>query len=135
MNNAAFLGTGLLGAGMVERMLRQGDHVTVWNRTEAKARALQTLGANVAPTLGDAVAGAERVHMALRDDAVVDEIVAQIAPRLREGAMVIDHSTTAPAATAARLKRSEESGIRLIHAPVFMTPRSEEHTSELQSQR
>jgi 3-hydroxyisobutyrate dehydrogenase-like beta-hydroxyacid dehydrogenase len=29
MNNVAFLGTGLLGSAMVERMLVQGDSVTV----------------------------------------------------------------------------------------------------------
>ena len=41
MATVAFLGTGLLGQGMVEGMLRRGDAVTVWNRTEAKARALE----------------------------------------------------------------------------------------------
>ena len=39
MATVAFLGTGLLGGAMVEGMLRRGDAVTVWNRTEAKARA------------------------------------------------------------------------------------------------
>ena len=41
MATVAFLGTGLLGSGMVEGMLRRGDAVTVWNRTESKARALE----------------------------------------------------------------------------------------------
>ena len=40
MASVAFLGTGMLGGAMVEGMLRRGDSVTVWNRTEAKARAL-----------------------------------------------------------------------------------------------
>ena len=47
MAHVAFLGTGLLGAGMVERMLAQGTRVTVWNRTAAKARALEDAGATV----------------------------------------------------------------------------------------
>ena len=82
MASVAFLGTGLLGGAMVEGMLRRGDTVTVWNRTEAKARALEAFGAKVAATPGDAVAGAERVHMTLPDDDVVDQIVAAFAPRL-----------------------------------------------------
>ena len=41
MASVAFLGTGLLGGAMVEGMLRRGDSVTVWNRTAAKARALE----------------------------------------------------------------------------------------------
>ena len=48
MAKVAFIGTGLLGSAMVEGMLRRGDTVTVWNRTEAKARALEAKGAKVA---------------------------------------------------------------------------------------
>ena len=50
MASVAFLGTGLLGGAMVEGMLRRGDQVMVWNRTEAKARALEAFGAKVAAT-------------------------------------------------------------------------------------
>ena len=122
MATVGFLGTGLLGSGMVERMLRRGNAVTVWNRTAAKARALEPLGAKVAATPGDAVAGAEHVHMTLPDDAVVDEILAQVAPRLRSDATVIDHSTTSPRGTKARIPRLNAAGVRFIHAPVFMAP-------------
>ena len=122
MATVGFLGTGLLGSGMVERMLRRGDAVTVWNRTAAKARALEPLGAKVAGTPGDAVAGAEHVHMTLPDDAVVDEMLAQVAPRLRNNAIVIDHSTTLPEATNGRAAQMRAQGIRYVHAPVFMSP-------------
>ena len=122
MANVAFLGTGLLGSGMAEGMLGRGNTVTVWNRTEAKARALEALGAKVAPSPEEAVVAADYVHMALPDDGVVDAIVARIGSRLRPGAVVIDHSTTSPAGAKERLARTETQGIRFIHAPVFMTP-------------
>jgi 3-hydroxyisobutyrate dehydrogenase len=122
MATVGFLGTGLLGSGMVERMLRQGDAVTVWNRTASKAHALEALGAQVAATPDDAVARAERVHMTLPDDAVVDQIVEGCAGRLRPDALVIDHSTTSPRGTAARVPRLNAAGIRFLHAPVFMSP-------------
>src|SRR5262245_48649313 len=105
MANVAFIGTGLLGSGMVEGMLRRGDAVTVWNRTESKARALEQFGATVAASPADAVAGANRVHMTLPDDAVVDEIVGAFKPRLRPGATVIDHTTTSPRGTKTRVER------------------------------
>src|SRR5438132_2608578 len=111
MATVGFLGTGLLGSGMVERMLRRGDTVTVWNRTASKARALEPLGAKVAATPGDAVAGAEHVHMTLPDDAVVDEILEKVRPLLRKGAVVIDHSTTSPAGTKKRVPRLNGAGI------------------------
>jgi len=122
MASVAFLGTGMLGGAMVEGMLRRGDSVTVWNRTEAKARALQAFGATVAATPGDAVAGAGRVHMTLPDDEVVDQIVAALTPRLPKDAIVIDHSTTSPRGTMARVARLNAAGVKFLHAPVFMSP-------------
>src|SRR5215210_6307750 len=122
MATVAFLGTGLLGSGMVEGMLRRGDAVTVWNRTEAKARALEPLGARVASSPGDAVAGADRVHMTLPDDAVVDQIAEAIAARLKPGTIIIDHSTTSPQGAKARIDGARKDGIKFLHAPVFMSP-------------
>ena len=122
MADVAFIGTGLLGSAMVEGMLKRGDSVTVWNRTESKARALEAAGAQVAASPGDAVAGAERVHMTLPDDAVVNDIGEGIAPRLRRDAIVIDHSTTSPPGAKSRIARARKGGIKFIHAPVFMSP-------------
>ena len=122
MARVAFLGTGLLGGAMVEGMLRRGDAVTVWNRTEAKARALETFGARVAATPGDAVAGADRVHMTLPDDEVVDQIVAAFTPQLPKETIVIDHSTASPRGTKTRIPRLNAAGLKFLHAPVFMSP-------------
>ena len=121
MSRLAFLGTGLLGSGMVECLLRRGNDVTVWNRTEAKARALEAFGATVARTPEEAVAGVERVHMALSDDAAVDAMVDRIA-QAAAGAIIVDHTTTSPAGTKERLQRTVRGGVRLVHAPVFMSP-------------
>jgi 3-hydroxyisobutyrate dehydrogenase-like beta-hydroxyacid dehydrogenase len=90
--------------------------------TAAKARALEPLGARVAATPGDAVAGADHVHMTLPDDAVVDQMLEIVTPRLRTSAIVIDHSTTSPRGTKARIPRLNAAGVRFIHAPVFMSP-------------
>src|SRR5262249_14997025 len=75
-----------------------------------------------APDAGDAVAAAEHVHLALTDDPVVDAILAEVTPRLQPGAIVIDHSTTSPAATADRAARLSAASVRFLHAPVFMSP-------------
>lgn len=116
----AFLGTGLLGSGMVECLSRRGNEVTAWNRTESKARALEAFGVRVARTPEEAVAGVERVHMALSDDAAVDTMLERIAPAT--SAVIVDHTTTSPAGTRERLSRTARSGIKFVHAPVFMSP-------------
>lgn len=122
MTDIAFLGTGLLGGAFVEAAAGRGDRVTVWNRTASKARALERFGATVAPSPADAVRGAERVHLVLTDDVVVEEVVASLRPGLGGGTIVLDHSTTHPALTAERLRRLNAEGVRYLHCPVFIGP-------------
>jgi 3-hydroxyisobutyrate dehydrogenase-like beta-hydroxyacid dehydrogenase len=107
---------------MVEGMLRRGDAVTVWNRTPAKAAALERLGARVAATPAEAVSSAARIHLTLSDDAAVDGMLSQVIAALSPGAVVIDHTTTAPAGTIVRYTRMQAFGVRFLHAPVFMSP-------------
>jgi len=121
MSHIAFLGTGLLGSAIVENLLRRGHQVTVWNRTASKARALAALGAVVATSPEDAAAAAERVHMALSDDAAVDGMLERIAPLVGR-TIVVDHTTTSPAGTKDRLQRAAGRGLQFVHAPVFMSP-------------
>lgn len=122
MAAVAFIGTGLLGSGMVEAMLGHGNSVTVWNRTAAKARALEPLGAKVAATPEAAIAGADRVHMVLSDDEAVDAMLARLAPHLPAGSLVIDHTTTSPSGNAKRVPAANARGFGFLHAPVFMSP-------------
>jgi len=122
MTHIAFLGTGLLGSGFVEAAAKRGDQVTVWNRTIEKARALEPLGVRVAATPADAVRGATTVHLVLKDDAVVDEVIAALRPGLEPDAIIIDHTTTQPALTAARSRRLNAEGVHYLHCPVFIGP-------------
>jgi 3-hydroxyisobutyrate dehydrogenase-like beta-hydroxyacid dehydrogenase len=122
MTPIAFLGTGLLGSGLAEAAAKRGDQVTVWNRTTNKARALEPFGIRVAATPADAVRGAERVHLVLKDDTVVDEVIAAFRRGLAPNAVIVDHTTTQPARTAARATRLNAEGVQYIHCPVFIGP-------------
>ena len=122
MANVAFLGTGLLGAALAEAAAKRGDTVSAWNRTFEKARALVPLGIKAAATPAEAVQGATRVHLVLKDDAVVDDVIAAARPMLAPNAVLLDHTTTQPALTAARAARLAEQGVAYLHCPVFMGP-------------
>jgi 3-hydroxyisobutyrate dehydrogenase-like beta-hydroxyacid dehydrogenase len=122
MTRISFLGTGLLGSAFVEAALGRGDHVTVWNRTIEKARALEAFGANVATDPAEAVRGAARVHLVLRDDASVESVINQLRPGLSPEAIIVDHTTTLPAPTAERATRLNAEGVRYLHCPVFIGP-------------
>ena len=79
-----FFGTGLMGTGFVRRMLANGHAVNVWNRSPRKARALVAQGAVAFHDPAAALAGAERIHLSLADDASVDALLEPLA-----GVMVI----------------------------------------------
>ena len=87
MANIAFLGTGLLGAAFAEAAAKRGDSVTAWNRSADKAQGLAALGIALAGTPAEAVRSASRVHITLKDDAVVDAIIADLRPGLAAGAI------------------------------------------------
>jgi 3-hydroxyisobutyrate dehydrogenase len=120
----AFLGMGLLGSNFVRAMRRRDLDVQVWNRTPARARALEADGARAFDDPAAAVRGASRVHVAVSDDAAVDDVLEKARPGLAPDVIVVDHTTTSPAGAAARSARWAERGVAFQHAPVFMGPQN-----------
>ncbi|MDR3693510.1 NAD(P)-dependent oxidoreductase [Mucilaginibacter sp.] len=118
----AFLGMGLLGSNFVKAMTSKGDHVQVWNRTASRAKALEAFGAKAFESAADAVKGADVVHLCVKDDAAVDQVLEQAAPGLKKGAYIIDHTTTSAKGAIERTKAWKERGFTYLHAPVFMGP-------------
>ena len=122
MANIAFLGTGLLGGAFAEAAAKRGDSVTAWNRSIDKVHALAQFGVKAAATPAAAVRGAARVHIVVKDDAVVDEVIEAARSGLSPDAILIDHTTTLPALTAKRAERLHAAGLKYLHCPVFMGP-------------
>jgi 3-hydroxyisobutyrate dehydrogenase len=122
MATIAFLGTGLLGGAFAEAAAQRGDIVTAWNRSPDKVRQLAQFGVKAASSPADAVRGASRVHLVLKDDAVVEEVLAAAKPGLSADAVVIDHTTTLPKLTAERATRLNAQSVKYLHCPVFMGP-------------
>lgn len=120
----AFFGMGLLGSGFVRAALRRGEVVHVWNRTVAKARALEIDGAKVFEDPAEAARGATRVHLTLSDDAAVDEVLERARPGFAPGVVLVDHTTTSPTGTRARAAQWSGRGVEFQHAPVFMGPQN-----------
>ena len=119
-----FLGTGLLGANFVRAFRRRNEVDHVWNRSPDKARALRDVGAIPFDSPSEAVRAATRIHLALVDDATVDSVLEQVRAGLSNGTTIVDHTTTAPAATGDRVRRWTERGFVFQHAPVFMGPQN-----------
>jgi 3-hydroxyisobutyrate dehydrogenase len=120
----AFFGMGLLGSNFARAALRRGEQVQVWNRSAGKARALEPAGAKAFDDPAQAARGATRIHLALSDDAAVDEVLLRARPGFEAAVTVVDHTTTSPAGARARAERFQAEGITFLHAPVFMGPQN-----------
>lgn len=120
----AFLGMGLLGSNFVRAMINKGAQVNVWNRTTSKAKALEQYGAKAFENLADAVKDASVIHVTLKDDGTVNEVLEMARPSLKTGAVIIDHTTTSADGAIERTKHWKELGFTYLHAPVFMGPQN-----------
>ena len=118
----AFFGTGLMGSGFVRRLRATGHEVNVWNRSAAKARALEAHGAHAFDDPAAALAGVQRIHLSLADDASVDAVLEPLVAAIPKDTWIVDHTTTAVRPTAERVARWDARGCRFVHAPVFMGP-------------
>ncbi len=72
----------------------------------------------------EAVKGATRLHLALSDDAAVDDVLERARPGFGPDLVIVDHTTTSPSGTATRAARWAERGVAFQHAPVFMGPQN-----------
>lgn len=118
----AFLGMGLLGSNFTRALIKKGEKVQVWNRTASKAKALEAYGAKAFDHVTDAVKGADRIHITLKDDASVNEVLEQAREGFKPGVIIIDHTTTSTSGAAERTELWKKRGYTYIHAPVFMGP-------------
>jgi 3-hydroxyisobutyrate dehydrogenase len=97
----AFIGLGVMGFPMAGHLKAAGHDVTVYNRSPDKAaRWVEKHGGASAPTIAQAVTGAELVALCVGNDDDVRDVVAQILPAMAEGGVIVDHTTTS--ATVAR---------------------------------
>jgi 3-hydroxyisobutyrate dehydrogenase len=124
MATIAVLGTGLLGAGMVENLLDKGQTVRIWNRTREKLEPLTEKGAVACDSPADCVRGASRVHLVLSEDLAVDAVIEQLRPGLDDAnTPVIDHTTNRPDLVRARFDALRADAVRYVSTPVFMAPK------------
>ena len=116
----AVLGIGLMGQPMSRRLCEAGYRVRVWNRSPAKARAMQAHGATAFHTPAEAVAQADIVITMLQDGPAVASVLFQqgVAEALRPGSLVVDMSSIQPREARDHAARLGEMGLAHLDAPV-----------------
>lgn len=127
--NIGFIGTGVMGARMVKRLLAAGYHVMVHNRSIEKTESLVQLGANRADTIAELVRHShvictclsmpnDVIDVYLRKDGVIESA--------RPGTICLDFTTVGPDTSRTVAKQAEEKEVYFLDAPVSGGPEGAE---------
>jgi 2-hydroxy-3-oxopropionate reductase len=116
MTKVTVLGTGLMGARMARNLVAAGHHVTVWNRSIEKARAVE--GATVAETPSQAVSGAGVVISMLSDGRTSAAVQVQATGGFANGATWVEMGSIKPEEARAHAARLAEARVGYVDAPV-----------------
>jgi 3-hydroxyisobutyrate dehydrogenase-like beta-hydroxyacid dehydrogenase len=121
MANVGFIGLGVMGSQMVNRLLSKGHSVTGYNRTRAKAEWLVQKGMKWADS-PRAVASAADYTFAMVTNAAAIQAIAEgpdgLLAGLSAGKIFIDMSTVSPAVSRALAAKVRAAGADMVDSPV-----------------
>src|SRR6185437_2572245 len=115
----AFIGLGVMGYPMAGHLARAGHEVAVFNRTPAKAEKWAAeYGGRAAPSVADAVKGAELVALCVGNDDDVRQVVGETLPALQQGAIIVDHTKASAKLAREMAEAASQRGCFFVDAPV-----------------
>lgn len=121
MANLGYIGLGVMGSRMVNRLLDKGHTVTGYNRTRSKAQWLIDRGMRWADSPREVVEAAGITLSMLTDSAALEEVVAGpggVLAAIAPGKIFIDMSTVSPAISRELADRVRAKGGEMVDAPV-----------------
>lgn len=121
MAKVGFVGLGVMGGHMVERLLSKGHEVVGYNRTRSKARWLVDKGMRWADSPKDVARASDYTFAMVTNSAALQAItegVDGLLAGLSAGKIFIDMSTVSPNASRALAAKVRECGADMVDSPV-----------------
>ena len=121
MANLAFVGLGVMGSQMVNRLLSKGHTVSGYNRTRSKAQWLIDQGMKWADSPRAAADAADVVFAMVTNSAALAAVTDGpdgILSGLRPGKVFVDMSTVSPEVSRALAERVRQQGADMVDSPV-----------------
>ncbi len=119
MTTCAFLGLGVMGFPMAGHLVAAGYDVRVWNRTYATSKKwAETHKGRAYDTLEAAVNEADIVFMCVGNDADVIEVATPTLNAMRQGGILIDHTTASAECARTCYAMAQKKEIGFIDAPI-----------------
>ncbi|MFB4277748.1 NAD(P)-dependent oxidoreductase [Nonomuraea sp. MTCD27] len=116
--NIGFVGLGIMGSPMAANLLKSGHVVTGYDVSAARVEQLAGLGGKGAPSVVDAVAGADVVITMLPDSPQVEEVAPLVIEYGKPNLLYIDMSTIKPETSRWVARQAAAVGVRALDAPV-----------------
>jgi len=119
--NLGFIGLGVMGSEMVDRLLSKGHNVTGYNRTKSKAEGLIKKGMKWANSPREVAAAVDVVLSMVTNSAALEAVISGpdgVVAGLTPGKIVVDISTVSPAFSHEVAKKVREKGCDMVDAPV-----------------
>ncbi|HZP33161.1 MAG TPA: NAD(P)-dependent oxidoreductase [Candidatus Acidoferrales bacterium] len=121
MANLGFVGLGVMGGLMAQRLLEKGHTVTGYNRTRSKAQPLIDKGLKFAQTPRAVAEAADVIFSSVSNSAALTSIAEGsdgILAGLSKGKLFVDMSTVGVATSRALAAKAREKGADMMDAPV-----------------
>ena len=116
-----FIGLGIMGGGMTHNLLKAGFDVTVWNRTTSKMNEFVEAGAQAAASPAELASKCDIIMTCVSDTPDVRAVIMGddgVIHGVKEGALVIDHSTISPQVTREIAAKLNAKGVAMLDAPI-----------------
>lgn len=121
MKKIGFIGTGVMGTGIIKNMLKAGYSVTVFNRTKAHADPVVEAGATWADSAKAVTEVSEIVFTMVGFPPDVEEVYfgkTGIFAGTKSGQIVVDMTTSTPTLAKKISKYGTDKGTQVLDAPV-----------------
>lgn len=121
MKSIGFIGVGIMGKSMVRNLMKAGYELHIFARTKAKAEDVIEEGAVFHDTIGDCVKERDAVITIVGFPKDVEEVyfdAGNILDSAKEGAYLIDMTTTSPKLAEEIFKEGTKRGFHVLDAPV-----------------
>ena len=115
-----WVGTGIMGKSMAEHLIRAGHSLLVYNRTSSKADPLVSLGAKFC-SISELASMSDVVFTMVGYPRDVEEVVLGtegILKHLKNGSLLVDHTTSSPSLALKINEIAAKKNIDVLDAPV-----------------
>ena len=122
VKNVSFVGLGVMGYPMAGHLQKNGYNVTVFNRTESKAKKwVEEYGGQMGKTPNEASLNAEIVFMCVgRDEDIIEVMEGDngILSSAKEGLIIVDHTTASAEIARTYFAKLQKKNVAFLDAPI-----------------